>query len=133
MSVQVFTNRDEIQAVLPGLKVATVPGSSNDGARLVVTYHAFNPPTARSLEESELARQEHLDQHQFSGSLDRVFRNAKSELCFCILCLERTNADGRHCYRTFNTVRGDVKQIVLLDNDGNDHHDNGHPNKPQEH
>ena len=115
MSIQVVTSKEEIRALLPTLKAATVAGRSNDGTRLTLSYKAFNPPTERQRMDAELAREEGLDMETYSGVLDRVFQNARGELCFTILCLERTNGDGRHhAYRSFNTVRGDLKQLVIL-------------------
>lgn len=115
MTFQVVAGRERIEAVLPTLRAATVPGETNDGVRLVVDYKAFNEPTQRAVWEARVARDEGLSLQQYSGTLDRVFRNAQGELCFCMLVLERTTSEGRHAYRSFNTVRGEVRQLIVLD------------------
>lgn len=131
MNFQVVTGREEIAALLPRLKAATVPGRSNDGARLMVTYKAFGEPTSRALHESSLAREEGWDMNTYTGTLDRVFRNSRGELVFCMLVLERTNGDDRHhAYRSFNAVLGDVQQVVVLGANVNGHNGNGHHEKP---
>jgi|CXWL01.1.fsa_nt_gi hypothetical protein len=115
MSIMVLTSKEEILELLPRLKAASIAGHSNDGTKLAVTYHAFNAPTARALEESELAREEGWDLHEYTGTLDRIFFNARGERCMTVLCLERTNGDGRHhAYRSFNLQRGNLKQLVVL-------------------
>ena len=96
MNLQVVTGRREIQETLQRLKAATVPGRSNDGTRLMVVYEAYMKPTARAIEEASLAQEEGWDMQTYSGTLDRVFRNARGELVFTVLVLERTNGDGRH-------------------------------------
>lgn len=133
MNFQVVTGREEIEALLPRLKTATVAGRTHDGARLMVSYRAFNEPTERALWESQIARDEGLDLQTYTGVLDRVFVNARGERCFTILCMERTNGDGRHhAYRTFNVVRGQVKQVVVLGtNHARGQNGNGGPNKPE--
>ena len=136
MNFQVVTGQEEIATLLPQLKAATVPGQSNDGTRVMVHYKAANEPTARALHESALARDEGWDLTQYSGTLDRGFTNARGERCFTILCLERTNGDGRHhAYRTFNMVRGQVRQLVVLGtnngNGNNGHNGNVHDPKPE--
>ncbi len=135
MSFIVATSLEEIRELLPRLKAATVPGQTNDGTRVMVGYKAFNSePTTRQIHECALAREEGWDLTQYSGTLDRVFRNARGELCFTILCLERTNGDGRHhAYRSFNTVRGEIRQLVVLgQNQPNGHAVEEHiqPRKP---
>lgn len=132
MNFQVVTGREEIAALLPRLKAATQAGQTHDGTRLMVSYKAFNEPSERALCESQIARDEGLDMQTYTGVLDRVFKNARGELCFCILCLERTNGDGRHhAYRTFNTIRGEVRQVVVLGtNHANGHNGNGYHEKP---
>lgn len=133
MSLMVVTDANEIRALLPQLKAATIPGRSHDGARLVVNYKAFNEPTERALRESQIARDEGLDLQTYSGILDRVFRNARGELCFTLFVLERTDSDGRHhLYRTMNTVKGEVLRLVVLGENrtnGNGHDGNGHHEK----
>lgn len=126
MNFQVVSGREEIEALLPRLKTATQPGQTHDGTRLMVNYKSFGRPTERSRYESEIARDEGLDLQTYTGVLDRVFRNAKGEVCFTILCLERTNGDGRHhAYRSFNLVRGEVRQVVVLGtNTANGHNTN---------
>lgn len=127
MNFRVVTGQEEIAALLPRLKAATVAGQTNDGTRVLVNYKAFGDPTARAQWENQIARDEGWDLQQYSGTLDRVFRNARGELCFTILCLERTNGDGRHhAFRTFNCVRGEVRQLVILGTNGNGQHANGH-------
>lgn len=131
MSFMVVSNKEEIRALLPRLKAASEPGRSNDGTRVLVNYKAFGEPAARARWESQIARDEGWDLRQYSGTLDRVFHNARGELCFTILCLERTNGDGRHhTYRSFNTVRGDIRQLVVLGANGSRHNGNGEPPKP---
>lgn len=121
MNVQVIVGRQEIQAALKTLKTASEPGRTNDGVRVVVHYKAFRIPTSRAIEEAALAREEGWALDTYSGTLDRVFFNKAGDCCFSIRCLERTTADGRHhAFRTFNTEKGLVKQLVVLGN-GNGH------------
>ena len=130
MNPQVVTGREEIEALLPRLKTATEPGRTHDGTRLLVGYKAFGRPTARSRFESQVARDEGLDLETYTGVLDRVFRNARGECCFTILCLERTNGDGRHAFRTFNIMRGEVRQVVVLGTNASTTHSGNGNNKP---
>lgn len=132
MNFQVVSGREEIEALLPRLKTATEPGRTHDGTRLMVNYKSFGRPSARSRFESQVARDEGLDMQTYTGLLDRVFRNARGECCFSILCLERTNGDGRHhAYRTFNIVRGEVRQVVVLGTNASiTPNRNGNNNKP---
>lgn len=116
MNVQVFTNTEDIKAALPRLRAASVPGRSNDGIRLVVTYTAYQEPTQRAIQEAQPAREEGLDLHVYSGVLDRVFRNSRGELVFTVFVLERVRGDGHsHAYRSFNVAKGDVHQLVVMD------------------
>ena len=114
MSFMLVTNKGEMRELLPRLKAATVPGRTNDGTKLMVTYKAFNPASARALQEAELAREEGWNLREYTGTLDRVFRNARGELCFTMLVLERTSGGGHHAYRSFNTMLGDLSQLVVM-------------------
>lgn len=133
MSFMVLTEKSEIKALLPRLKVASAPGQSNDGTRLMVHYRAMNhEPTRRQLYESELAREEGWDLNTYTGTLDRVWTSARGDMLFTMLVLERTNGDGRHhAYRSFNVERGELSQLVVLgQNHANAEHVHAQPQKP---
>lgn len=127
MNVRVIVGREDIRRALKELRAASEPGRSNDGVRLVVQYKAFGIPTPRALAEVALAKSEGWALDTFSGTLDRVFENKAGELCFSIRCLERQTFDGRHCFRTFNTAKGKVLQIVVLGNGNGHSHDMNEP------
>jgi len=116
MNVQVIVGAQEIQTALQTLKAASEPGRSNDGVRVMVHYKAFRTPTPKALAEAALARDEGWALDTYSGTLDRVFTSRTGDLCFTIRALERVGGDGRHCFRTFNTVRGQVLELVVMGN-----------------
>lgn len=129
MNVQIISGRVEIEKALRTLKAASEPGRSADGVRLMVHYRAFRTPNGRALQEAAVAREEGWALDVFTGRLDRVFENKSGELCFTICCLERQSLDGRHCFRSFNLVRGNVRELVVLGNGNGASHDtrDSHP------
>jgi hypothetical protein len=131
MNVQVISGREEIQKALRTLKAASEPGRSSDGVRLMIHYRAFRAPNAKALQEAAVAREEGLAMDLFTGQLDRVFENKAGELCFSIRCLERQSTDGRHCFRTFNTVKGNVTELVILGNGNGHSRDTKEPEAPE--
>jgi hypothetical protein len=111
----------ELKNRVIGLKTATVPGKTADGAEIRVQIKFVKlAPTVRALMESEIARRHGLDLKTFSGFLDRVFFSQKNELCMTMLVKERVRLEHleqvnvRYCYRTFNLDSGQVKTLRVL-------------------
>ena len=113
--VKILLDPKAIEEALKSLKASTAPGRSLDGARIMVYYEALGKATSRAIDQGGWARKAGWGLNTYTGILDRVFNNHSGELCFTMFVLERLDDIGTPgAFRTFNTVRGRVKQLIIL-------------------
>ena len=110
-----YTKISDIRKVLPTLKSNTVPGFTNDGARIVVRYERFGPVKEERKLDTIPAKRAGLDLRVYTGVLDKVWTTRNKDLVFSMLVLERLDAaNGKYSYRTINTSRGRVRYLKVI-------------------
>lgn len=106
-----------LKTMVKNLKVSTVPGHSNDGAKVRVHYKAFRPSDEGGRLAAKTAVEMGMDKDTYTGVLDKVWvtKGGKGDLCMTVLALERIDPNtGKYTFRTFNLEKGTVVSIQLL-------------------
>lgn len=100
---------------LINMRRASIRGRLADGQPIRVRIRGtMRRPDAVAEAEAAAAAAVGLDLKLFTGYLDSVFFSSAGHLCFTMLVLERINAQGRYCYRTFNVDSGLVDSVDWL-------------------
>ena len=109
-----YVSKQFILRTLFELRQASVPGKTNDGARIRIRYKPFREPTKQALQEARAAQEAHLDLNLFTGHLDRVWMSSAGDLIVTMLALERLSGTN-YTYRSFNLKRGEIQELIVLD------------------
>ena len=88
------------------------------GDHIRVRYVPGRPPSARAIEEAQIAVDRGLDLHVFMGSFEDIGLNRKGRFFFTLRVLDRNSTvDGeevRGAYRAFNPSLGEVRALRVI-------------------
>ena len=101
----------EVVKVIQGLRQASKPGKTEDGARVHVWYKSFGTPSKQAMQDAQRAEDLGLPRDRYTGRVSRVWKSGAGDLLLTLLVeLERDKK-----YRTLNVEKGSVKNIVVLE------------------
>ena len=101
----------EVVRIIEGLRPASKPGKTEDGARVHVWYKSFGTPSKQAIEDAKRAAELGLPRDRYTGRVSRVWKSQTGDLLLTLYVeLER---DKR--YRTLNVKKGSVNNIVVLE------------------
>lgn len=101
---------EDIQRVLDKVHGAASVNGAEDGTRVHIHYKSFGVPTPQSIRCASRAEELGLSRDRYTGRVHRIWKNKSGEQILTLWVeLERD-----HMFRSFNLVKGNIFQFVVL-------------------